>query len=94
MRTPLSQTMQNVAAPIVEIHNARRHAFRVQRDPQYIDWGLQQRPGHPVGQQPKSAVGGDQLTETVHDDGRIRQVAVEDMLKGLPNRLQQRSVRP
>jgi hypothetical protein len=42
MRTALSQTAQNMAAPIVEIDYARRHALRMQRDPQHVDRGLQQ----------------------------------------------------
>jgi hypothetical protein len=50
-------------------------------------------PATPVSQQLKSAVGCDQLTEAVDDDGRIRQVAVKDMLKRRPNWSQQWGIR-
>jgi hypothetical protein len=33
---------ENMAAPIVEIDDPRRHAFRMQRDPQHVYRGLQQ----------------------------------------------------
>jgi hypothetical protein len=43
MRATVAQAVLDVAPPIVEVHDARRHTLRMQRDAQYVDRRLEQR---------------------------------------------------
>jgi hypothetical protein len=63
--------------PLREVADSRRHAFRMEGQPQRVDRRFQQVRRRAFGQQHDSGVGVDEIPLGVHDDCRVRLMPVE-----------------
>jgi hypothetical protein len=86
------EPVEQMRAPLAEVHDPRRHALRVEAQAQDVDRLLEQVPGDAGREQRDRRVACDEAPVTVDHDGRERLVRTQEALERLAHRAHLRLV--
>ena len=89
-----AEAVEQVRAPLAEVHDPRREPLGVQAQPHDVHGRLEQVRGHAVGEEADGAVGGHEPPVAIDDERRVGLVAAEDPVERVAHGPHLRLVEP